>query len=113
MKTIDEQKHEERRNASNWPFDLLSLFAVEVVMWPMLAVFTFLSFLLFDRFHITNATTQVLIAVSPLLLLAFYLWRFAKVPLFRVPPSPKTDDDDEISSAIAQSELREARGKKD
>lgn len=95
MKTVDKQRDEKRNGDSNWFLDLFGWIAWELLAGPIFAGVGILYFLLFDRLHITDTTTQVLVVISPLLLLAFCLWRFAKVPLFRVPTSPATDDDEE------------------
>jgi len=79
MKTIEEQKNEKHRGASKGFLDLFGWAAYELLMGPIIIGLIILCFMVFDRLHITDTTTQVLVVISPLLLLAFWLWHTRKL----------------------------------
>ncbi len=61
--------------ASNILWAVLSGFAFDIIIYAGLFIVLPLWFLLFDAFHITQTWLQVLVFVSPLLVLALVLWR--------------------------------------
>ena len=56
-------------------WEYLSIFAFEIIIYAGLFIVLPLWFMLFDAFGITQIWLQVLVFLSPLLLLALVLWR--------------------------------------
>ena len=57
----------------------MEIFGGEIVGSFLLLLWVAACFVVFDAFHITDMTIQVLIAVAPFLALAFYLVRSGKI----------------------------------
>jgi hypothetical protein len=55
-------------------WELLSVFALDIIVYGGLFIILPLWFMLFDAFHITQTWLQVIVFVSPLLMLALVLW---------------------------------------
>jgi len=79
MKTLDQEPNRKSRGFFDRVSDLMVWVACELLVGPIIIGLVILCFMVFDRLHITDTTTQVLVVISPFLLLAFWLWRRGKV----------------------------------